>query len=169
MARLRRRTYLPMNSPNLRFLCAHPAHFLALGFGMGLARKAPGTWGTLAAFPLYFAMRLLPTSGYWALAALFVVAGVWICGRTGRALGVHDHGGIVWDEIAAFLLVLPFAPAVWWGYLLAFVLFRLFDIWKPFPIGWLDAQVGGGLGVMLDDLLAAVYAVVVLLGVTSWI
>lgn len=159
---------LPEKQPDLRFLLARPAHFLALGFGAGLARKAPGTWGTLAAFPVYFAMALLPAPVYWALAVLFALAGVWICDVTGKALGVPDHGGIVWDEIAAFLLVLPFAPAIWWGYLLAFTLFRLFDIWKPFPIGWLDANVKGGLGVMLDDLLAAGYACVVLLGVTSW-
>ncbi len=159
---------LPGKQPDLHFLLARPAHFLALGFGAGLAGKAPGTWGTLAAFPVYFAMVLLPASVYWALAALFALAGVWICDVTGKALGVPDHGGIVWDEIAAFLLVLPFAPAIWWGYLLAFALFRCFDIWKPFPIGWLDANVKGGLGVMLDDLLAAGYAIVVLLGVTSW-
>ena len=158
-----------MKSPDFRFLFAHPAHFIAFGFGAGLAPKAPGTWGTLAAFPLYFAMRLLPDGDYWALAALFCVAGIWICGRTGRALGVHDHGGIVWDEIAAFLLVLPFAPPAWWGYLSAFALFRLFDIWKPYPIGWLDARVGGGLGVMLDDLLAAGYAIAVLWGVLRWL
>ncbi len=159
---------LPGKQPDLRFLLARPAHFLALGFGAGLAGKAPGTWGTLAAFPVYFAMALLPASAYWALAALFALAGVWICDVTGKVLGVPDHGGIVWDEIAAFLLVLPFAPAIWWGYLLAFALFRWLDIWKPFPIGWLDANVKGGLGVMLDDLLAAGYAIVVLLGVTTW-
>ena len=158
-----------MTTPNLRFLLAHPAHFLALGFGSGLARKAPGTWGTLAAFPLYFVIRALPAQGYWLLVAVFVLAGVWICDKTGKALGVHDHGGIVWDEIAAFLIVLPFAPTTWWGYLLAFALFRLFDIWKPFPIGWLDARIEGGLGVMLDDLLAAGYAIVILLGARSWL
>lgn len=158
-----------MTSPNSRFLFAHPAHFLALGFGAGLAPKAPGTWGTLAAFPLYFAMSFLSPTAYWAWAVFFVISGVWICDRAGKALGVHDHGGIVWDEIAAFLLVLPFAPATWWGYVLAFALFRLFDIWKPFPIGWFDAKVKGGLGVMLDDLLAAGYAVAVLWGVSRWL
>jgi phosphatidylglycerophosphatase A len=158
-----------MRKPDFRFLFANPAHFVALGFGSGLAPRAPGTWGTLAAFPLYFAMRALPDVAYWGLAALFCVVGIWICGRTGQDLGVHDHGGIVWDEIAAFLLVLPFAPAAWWGYLLAFALFRLFDIWKPFPIAMLDAQVRGGLGVMLDDWLAAGYAVAVLWGVKAWI
>lgn len=155
--------------PDWRFALAHPAHFLALGFGSGLAPKAPGTAGTLVAFPLYFAMQGLAAPVYWALTALFLLAGIWICGRTGKALGVHDHGGIVWDEIAAFLLVLPFSPPAWWGYALAFALFRLFDIWKPFPIAWFDAQVHGGLGVMLDDVLAAGYAVLCLLGVALWL
>ncbi|TCJ20225.1 phosphatidylglycerophosphatase A [Parasulfuritortus cantonensis] len=155
--------------PDWPFALAHPAHFLALGFGSGLAPKAPGTAGTLAALPIYVLMHGLSAPVYWAAVALFMVAGVWICGRTGRDLGVHDHGGIVWDEIAAFLAVLPFAPAVWWGYLLAFALFRLFDIWKPFPIAWFDARVPGGLGVMLDDVLAAGYAVLCLMAVSAWL
>ncbi|MDD4880514.1 MAG: phosphatidylglycerophosphatase A [Gallionellaceae bacterium] len=155
--------------PDLRFLLAHPAHFLAFGFGSGLSPKAPGTAGTLVAFPIYFAMLGLAAPVYWALVALFLVAGIWICGRTGAALGVHDHGGIVWDEIVAFLMVLPFAPATWWGYGLAFALFRLFDIWKPYPIGWLDERVHGGFGVMLDDVLAAGYAVLCLLAVSAWL
>ncbi len=154
-------------TPDRRFLLAHPAHFLALGFGAGLAPTAPGTVGTLVAFPLYFALASAPL--YWLWVALFLALGVWACARTGQALGEHDHGGMVWDEIAAFLLVLPFAPATWWGYALAFALFRLFDVWKPFPIGWLDARVRGGLGVMLDDVLAAGYAILCLLGVARWL
>lgn len=153
-------------SPDLRFLASHPAHFLALGFGAGLSPKAPGTLGTLVAFPLFW---LLPeTPVYWLWVVLFLAVGVWACDVAGRALGVPDHGGIVWDEVAAFLLVLPFASASLAGYVLAFALFRLFDIWKPFPIGWLDARVKGGLGVMLDDVLAAVYSIVCLMGVKAW-
>ena len=154
-------------TPDRRFLLAHPAHFLAFGFGAGLAPKAPGTVGTLVAFPLYGVLAASPL--YWLWVALLLALGVWACALTGRALGEHDHGGMVWDEIAAFLLVLPFAPATWWGYALAFVVFRLFDIWKPFPIGWLDARVRGGLGVMLDDVLAAGYAILCLLGVAPWL
>lgn len=153
-------------TPDRRFLLAHPAHFLAFGFGAGLVPKAPGTVGTLVAFPLYFGLASAPL--YWLWVALFLALGVWACARTGRALGEHDHGGMVWDEIAAFLLVLPFAPATWWGYALAFALFRLFDICKPFPIGWLDARVRGGVGVMLDDVLAAGYAILCLVGVARW-
>jgi phosphatidylglycerophosphatase A len=153
-------------SPNLAFLLAHPAHFLALGFGAGLSPRAPGTLGTLVGFPLYWLMADTPF--YWGWMAIFLVVGVWACGLAGRRLGVHDHGGIVWDEVAAFLMVLPFAPPSLPGFVLAFGLFRLFDIWKPFPIGWLDARVPGGLGVMLDDVLAAGYAILCLIGVATW-
>lgn len=156
--------------PDRAFLFAHPAHFLALGFGSGLSPKAPGTAGTLVAFPLYWLLADHPF--YWVWIAVFLLIGVWACEVTGRDLGVHDHGGMVWDEIAAFLMVLPFAPIGWLGaplaFGLAFALFRLFDIWKPFPISWLDARVPGGFGVMLDDVLAAAYAIVCLLGVAAW-
>nr|WP_126463347.1 phosphatidylglycerophosphatase A [Sulfuritortus calidifontis] len=151
-----------------RFVRAHPAHFLAFGLGSGLAPKAPGTAGTLVALPLYF--LLAPLGGwYWLAVALALLIGIWACDVAGRALGVHDHGGIVWDEIAAFLLVLPFAPQTLVGFVLAFALFRLFDIWKPFPIRWFDRQVPGGLGVMLDDLLAAGYAILCLMGIAPWL
>ncbi|MDP2835089.1 MAG: phosphatidylglycerophosphatase A [Pseudomonadota bacterium] len=145
---------------------AHPAHFLALGFGAGLSPKAPGTVGTLVGFPLFWLLAGSPL--YWAWIALFLVVGVLACDVAGRALGVHDHGGLVWDEVVAFLMVLHFAPPTLLGYALAFALFRLFDIWKPFPIGWLDARVPGGFGVMLDDVLAAVYAILVLLAAARW-
>ncbi|MBB5017653.1 phosphatidylglycerophosphatase A [Chitinivorax tropicus] len=151
---------------------AHPAHFLAFGFGSGLSPKAPGTFGTLAAFPVYaLLITLLPPMAVWAVIAVMCVVGVWICDVAGRAVGVADHGGIVWDEIAGFCLVLAFVPvtAVWWA--VAFGLFRLFDIWKPFPIRQLDARTHNGLGVMLDDMLAAVYSIVVAWGLqqTAWL
>ncbi len=156
----------PAQQPNLAFLLAHPAHFLALGFGSGLSPYAPGTAGTLVAFPLYWLLAENPF--FWAWIAVFLAVGVWACGVAGRNLGVHDHGGLVWDETAAFLMVLPFAPPSLLGFVLAFALFRLFDIWKPFPIGWLDARVPGGLGVMLDDVLAAIFSILCLMGVSAW-
>ncbi|UTH73898.1 phosphatidylglycerophosphatase A [Chromobacterium sp. IIBBL 290-4] len=150
-------------TPNWRFLLRHPAHLLAFGFGSGLMRKAPGTWGTLVAFPLFFPLHALGVGG-WALMALCVplfIIGVYVCEVTGKALGVHDYGGIVWDEVVGMLMVLAFAPASWAGCLVAFALFRLFDIVKPWPIRWFDARVGGGFGVMVDDVIAAVFALAV--------
>jgi phosphatidylglycerophosphatase A len=153
-----------MTQPTVRFLVSHPAHFIALGFGSGLAPKAPGTFGTLAAFPLFWLLTAL--NGDIGTQVVIVAAasllGIWVCEITGQNLGVQDSGHVVWDEIVAFVLVLIFTPfsVVWMTY--AFGLFRLFDIWKPFPIGWLDTRVKGGLGVMLDDLLAAGYALGVL-------
>jgi phosphatidylglycerophosphatase A len=145
--------------PGWRFLFSHPAYLLSFGFGSGLARKAPGTFGTLAAFPLYWVLSLRLTD--LGLLVFFVLAfglGILICDKTGKALGAADYGGIVWDEIVAFMLVLFFTPPGWAWSLLAFVLFRLFDIVKPPPIRYFDSNWHGGLGVMFDDLLAAGYA-----------
>ena len=149
--------------PTAGFLLGHPAHFIALGFGTGLSPVAPGTVGTLLAFPLYAlaAQWLAPPGLAVAIAALFVV-GVWACGRTGRALGAADHGGMNWDEVVAFMAVLVFAPAGFWWQAFAFVAFRFFDIAKPPPIRHFDRTVKGGFGVMLDDMVAAFYTVLVL-------
>ncbi|MFZ5503367.1 MAG: phosphatidylglycerophosphatase A [Pseudomonadota bacterium] len=149
--------------PNWRFLFSHPAYFLAFGFGSGLARKAPGTFGTLVAFPMYW--YLAPRVGdIWFVLLLIwsFAVGVWVCELTGKALGDADHGGMVWDEIVAFLLVLFFTPPGWEWSLLAFVLFRSFDIIKPPPIRYFDSHWHGGLGVMFDDLLAAGYTLLCL-------
>ncbi len=145
-------------SPNLR----NPVHLLAFGFGSGCAPFAPGTFGTLAAVPVYLLLSYLPLAGYLIVLALVSLAGIWICGQTAKDLGVHDHGGIVWDEFAGFFLTMMAAPAglLWIG--IGFLLFRLFDIWKPWPIRWADRQVGGGLGIMLDDLIAGAYAWILL-------
>ena len=155
--------------PDFTLLIQHPAHFFALGFGSGLAPKAPGTFGTLIALPLYYLIQHLTMPIQLAIIAVAFVIGVYFCDFTGKALGVADHGGIVWDEIVAMALVLTITPNhyLWWG--LAFVLFRLFDIWKPFPIRQCDAKLKGGFGVMFDDLLAAIYAMIVLKGVLLWI
>jgi phosphatidylglycerophosphatase A len=154
-----------MRSPAIpvSFLLARPAHVVALGFGAGLAPVAPGTFGTLVALPIAW---LLQASGsdavYLAVTALLFVAGAFAADVTARDLGVADHGAIVIDEIVAFLVVLFFTPRTWLAQAGAFALFRLFDIVKPPPIREVDARMKGGFGVMLDDLLAAAYALLVL-------
>jgi len=149
--------------PSWRFLLSHPAHLVAFGFGAGLVPVAPGTWGTLLALPIYWLIspRLEPLEFLLMLAVLFAL-GVWACEVTGRAIGAADHGGMVWDETVAFLLVLFFAPATLPWQAAAFLLFRLFDILKPPPIRYYDQALKSGFGVMLDDLIAASYALLVL-------
>lgn len=145
--------------PDWRFLFSHPAHFLAFGFGSGLSPRAPGTAGTLVAFPIYWYLAPRLSDALFILLLIWAFAiGVWVCEKTGRALGVADYGGIVWDEVVAFLLVLFFTPEGWAWQLFAFVLFRFFDIVKPQPIRHFDKTWHGGLGVMFDDILAAGYA-----------
>lgn len=149
--------------PSWRFLFSHPAHLLAFGFGSGLARKAPGTFGTLAAFPIYWVLApSMPDRLFLLLLACLFVIGIGVCDITGKTLGVADYGGIVWDEIVAFMLVLFFTPPGLEWSLLAFALFRFFDIVKPPPIRHFDQNWHGGLGVMFDDLLAAGYALLCL-------
>ncbi|HRK79754.1 MAG TPA: phosphatidylglycerophosphatase A [Thiobacillus sp.] len=162
--------------PDFKFLFAHPAHLIAFGFGSGLAPKAPGTAGTLLGLPLFWLISAaapdLPNRIILLIAAFLL--GVWACGRSGRALGAADHGGMVWDEIVAFALVLMFIPAPlftpagWLWIALAFALFRLFDILKPWPIRLADAHLKNGFGVMFDDLLAAAYAIAVMKGI-QWL
>ena len=149
--------------PSWRFILRNPVHFLAFGFGAGLFPGAPGTAGTVMAFPLfwYLSPRLMPAEFLLMTATLFVL-GIWICGKTGKALGVHDHSGIVWDELVAFLLVLHFTPNTLLWQAFAFLLFRTFDVLKPPPIGYYDKTVRGGFGVMLDDLIAAFYTLLCL-------
>ena len=145
-----------MSAPRLRpdQLFHPPGNFLALGFGAGLSPWAPGTVGTLVAIPLYLALAGLPPGAYLGAVIVLGVAGVPLCGAAARALATHDHPGIVWDEIVGFLVIMAFLPASWAGIAAGFVLFRGFDILKPWPIGWLDARLQGGLGIMLDDVLA---------------
>ena len=150
--------------PNREFLWKHPAHLIAFGFGAGLMPKAPGTWGTLVAIPFYFlALRFGGTPAVLACALVLFVLGIWASAVAGKALGVADHGGIVIDEIAAFVLVLAFTPTGLIWLVVAFVLFRIFDITKPWPIRYFDRTLKGGFGVMFDDLLAAIAAIAILL------
>jgi phosphatidylglycerophosphatase A len=150
-----------MANPTVRLLFSHPAHFIALGGGLGLVPKAPGTVGTLLGFPLWWFSLPLPPIWVWGLIGAAFLIGIWACKRTGIALGVADHGGMVWDEAVAMWAVLMFTPASWGWWIAAFAAFRVFDIWKPFPVGYFDRKVKGGFGVMLDDALAAVYAIIV--------
>lgn len=158
----------PRVQPSWRFILRHPAHFFAFGFGSGLFPGSPGTVGTLVAFPIFWYIEPLLTDALFLLVLVAAFAfGVWVCEKTGRALGVADYGGIVWDEIVAFLLVLIFTPAGFFWQLLAFSLFRFFDIVKPPPIRYFDSTWHGGLGVMFDDLLAAGYTLLCLALVKS--
>jgi phosphatidylglycerophosphatase A len=141
-------------------LLKDPIHFLALGFGTGLSPVAPGTFGTLLAVPLGFLLLRLPVGVAVAVVAIAVAAGIFITGESAKRLGIHDHSGIVWDEIAAFLGLVLLLPAGWPWIALGFLAFRAFDILKPWPIRDLDHRLAGGLGIMLDDLVAAVFAAV---------
>jgi len=150
-------------NPNTRFAFNHPAHAIALGFGAGLSRRAPGTAGTLLAWALGWLLLddQAPVVQFAVLAVAFVL-GIWACGLTGRHLGVADHGAMVWDEVVAFLVVLVVLPKTLAWQAAGFVLFRAFDILKPPPIRWLERSLHGGLGVMADDILAAGYTLLCL-------
>ena len=144
--------------PTFKQLLANPVHMLAFGFGSGLAKKAPGTMGTLAAIPLYYLLMQYVSDLYLPILLLVTVSGFWICGKAADDIGVHDHGGIVWDEIAGYLLTMYWVAFSWQNIVLGFVFFRIFDILKPWPINWLDKKVGGGFGIMVDDLVAGLMA-----------
>lgn len=148
-------------------LARQPGHLLAYGFGAGLLPGAPGTFGTVIAVPLFLLLQPLATPLYLAVVAVLAVLGVWLCGTTARALAVHDHPAIVWDEVVGYLVTMAAAPLDWRWALAGFVLFRLFDIVKPWPIRWIDRRVHGGLGIMLDDVLAGVYGWVALQALAS--
>ncbi len=156
-------------------MLANPVHFLSLGLGSGLSPVMPGTMGTAVAALLWWLASLSwPDSGpnllyYFGFLILATILGVYLCGRTAKALGVHDHGGIVWDEFVGFWVAMIALPANWIWLLSGFVLFRLFDILKPWPIRQIDKTVGGGWGIMLDDLLAGVYTLVILQLVLWWV
>ena len=155
-------------NPTFGEMLRNPDHFFAFGFGSGLAPKAPGTFGTLAAIPIFWLIQDLPLPVYLLWLAVTFVLGVYWCERSSKALGVHDHGGIVWDEMVGYWITMLMAPAGWLWMLIGFVLFRFFDIVKPWPIGWLDRRVEGGMGIMVDDVLAGIYALIVLQLLALW-
>jgi len=138
-----------------------PGGFLAFGFGSGLLTNAPGTMGTLAAVPIAILLSYFNLNGFLFLLFTFLV-GVRICGNVSKKLGVEDYGGIVWDEMVSYWLVVAFVPLQWGWFLAAFLIFRAFDILKPWPISIIEESFGGGLGIMLDDVLAAVYTIIIL-------
>ncbi|CUB06249.1 phosphatidylglycerophosphatase A family protein [Marinomonas fungiae] len=147
----------------------NPIHFLAFGCGSGTVDKAPGTFGTLAAIPLYLLIQDLSVSNYFLVLILSALAGIFICGKTSHDLGVHDHSGIVWDEFVGYWITMWMAPEGWSYIVLGFILFRIFDIWKPWPISLADKHVHGGFGIMFDDILAGIFAFFALQGVVHLI
>ncbi len=142
---------------------------LAFGFGAGAIPYAPGTWGTLAALPFCFMLESLSAAQYAVFIAAAFAFGVWLCQLTGGNLGVADHPGMVWDEMVGYWIAVAALPPQWTWWLAAFVLFRIFDIWKPWPISELDRRVHGGVGVMLDDAVAGLFAGVILFAVYLFI
>lgn len=146
--------------PTLQYLWRQPLAGLAFGFGAGLAPRMPGTVGTLAAVPFYLVLQYLPLWGYLLTVVIGFIVGIYICGITAEKLGVHDHGGIVWDEFIGYWIAMIGAPSGWFWIILGFVLFRLFDILKPWPISVADRRLKGGLGIMLDDVMAGIAAAV---------
>ncbi len=148
-----------MIKPELRRLSwRNPLHWLAVGFGSGLSPVAPGTMGTLAAIPCYLLVMYWPLWAYALLLLAGSLLGIIVCDSATRAIGQEDHGGIVWDEFMGFGVTMLAAPQGWVWIVLGFALFRLFDVLKPWPIRWLDRHIHGGLGIMLDDLLAGLFA-----------
>jgi len=146
----------------------NPVHFVAFGFGAGTIPFAPGTFGTLIAIPFYLAMQHLSSSVYFAITLLVIVASIWICNKATHDIGIEDHQGMCLDEIVGYLVTMFAVPHGWTWVLIGFLLFRLFDIWKPWPIRFIDQRLTGGIGIILDDVLAGVYSCI-LLHIMSWI
>jgi len=144
--------------PQAQFNLCNKVHLLATGFGSGLAPVSPGTFGTLAAVPIYLAFVYAPVWALWLLTLITCLVGPYLCGKAADDIGVHDHKSIVWDEFAGFFITMCFVPFSWVNLVLGFVLFRFFDIIKPWPISYLDKQVHGGLGIMADDIVAGIMA-----------
>ena len=147
-----------MKKSTANFRLSNPVHFLALGFGSGLAPKAPGTFGTLAAVPVFLLMAPLSSPIYLSLLIVMSIAGIYICGKAAEDAGVPDHGAIVWDEFVGLLITMFLMPVTWQTLLVGFVLFRFFDILKPWPISYIDKNCHGGFGIMLDDIVAGIAA-----------
>lgn len=150
------------SSKPVKFDLKQPIQLLALGFGSGLAPKAPGTFGTLAAIPLFFLLATLSPLFYLLALIVMSIAGIYICGKTAQDVGVHDHPAIVWDEFVGFFITMFMVPVSWQSVCVGFLLFRIFDIAKPWPISFIDKKMSGGLGIMFDDILAGVFALIIM-------
>ncbi len=150
----------PSQSP--KYLLRHPAGWIASGFGSGFSPRAPGTAGSAAALLPWLWLRTLPLPFYTAAIVIAFVIGVWASAWVVRRSGVQDPQVVVWDEFVGVWIALFVVPIGWVCMLGGFALFRLFDIWKPWPVSWADEKIGGGLGVMLDDVIAGVYALIVM-------
>jgi len=139
-----------------------PSHFVAFGFGSGAIPFAPGTFGTLVGIPFYLLLKNLPNSLYLIAVILIALGSAWLCDIVSKEIKVHDHSGMNIDEIVGFLVTMCYAPEGWWWILFGFVLFRLFDIWKPWPINAIDEKVHGGFGMILDDVVAGIFSLIVI-------
>jgi phosphatidylglycerophosphatase A len=143
---------------NFRELLKRPVCFLGLGFGSGLIPKAPGTFGTIAAIPIYLLMKDFSLAIYVMITLVAFIVGIWICQQSADWIGKDDPSAVVWDEIVGYLITMIAAPSGWQWLFLGFVLFRLFDIVKPWPISWADKSLHGGLGIMVDDVIAGLFS-----------
>ncbi len=156
------RSVTPELAKLAKLVFSSPSAFLGFGFGSGLSPFAPGTMGTLVAVPFVFVLKSQGAMGFWISLSLLFLLGIGVCTHLSRKLGVHDHAAIVWDEMVGYWLAVAFVPLQWHWLLAGFILFRFFDILKPWPICQIDKNVGGGLGIMLDDIVAAGFTLILL-------
>jgi phosphatidylglycerophosphatase A len=151
-----------MKNDDVNFNLRDPIQLLAVGFGSGLAPKAPGTCGTLAAIPFFLLLSLLAPLYYAVVVVVLSIAGIYICEKAAKASGVHDHGSIVWDEFIGYFVTMFMIPVSWQSVLVGFILFRFFDILKPWPISLADKKLDGGFGIMFDDIIAGLFALILM-------
>ncbi len=145
-----------------------PSHFIAFGFGSGALPFAPGTFGTLVAIPFYLAIRSLPLALYIGLVILIMIGSMWLCEKVSREINVDDHQGMCLDEIVGYLVTMTAAPHGLIWIVMGFIFFRIFDIWKPWPVNYIDQHIHGGFGMILDDVMAGIYSILIL-KLLSWI
>lgn len=150
-----------MKKPPIKLL-VNPVHFCSFGFGTGYSPYAPGTLGTVAGVLIYMFIQDLAIIHYLLVTLIFFVSGIMMCGYTTKALEIDDHPAIVWDEVVGYLITMCYAPSGWWWIVAGFVLFRFFDILKPWPVSLADKRIKGGIGIMLDDIIAGIYSLTIM-------